>query len=304
VTGPPVRLRLDIGYDGSDFAGWARQPGRRSVQGVIEDALALLLRLDPPAPLTVAGRTDAGVHARGQVAHVDVPAEAYAPVAGALTRRLARLLPADVRVRRVQPAAGGFDARFSALARRYSYRVSDDPTGVDPLRRRDVLGHPRPLDLDRMNTAAAALLGEHDFAAYCRRREGATTIRRLLRCEWTRADPIESVEPEVPVEPGEPAEPAGPSIAVATVEADAFCHSMVRALVGALLAVGDGRKPVEWPGEVLRRGLRDPAVHVAPPYGLCLEQVRYPAPGELARQAGRTRRLRVLAPPVPPTTER
>jgi tRNA pseudouridine38-40 synthase len=183
-----VRLRLDIGYDGGDFAGWARQPNQRTVQGVIEDALARLLRLDPPPALTVAGRTDAGVHARGQVAHVVVPAASYSAVNGTMPRRLAGLLPPDVRVWRVSVAPEGFDARFSALSRRYAYSVCDDPVGADPLRRHDVLWHPRPLDLDRMNAAAALLVGEHDFAAFCRKREGATTIRRLLRFEWRREE--------------------------------------------------------------------------------------------------------------------
>lgn len=268
-----VRLRLDIGYDGTDFAGWARQPARRTVQGEIETALGRLLRLDPPPVLTVAGRTDAGVHARGQVAHVVVPVAAYSAVNGTMPRRLAGMLPPDVRVWRVSVAPEGFDARFSALSRRYSYRVCDDPVGVEPLRRRDVLWHPRPLDLDRMNAAAALMVGEHDFAAYCRRREGATTIRRLLRYEWERE---------------------ARRVAAATVEADAFCHSMVRALVGALLAVGDGRRGIEWPAEVLGARIRDSAVNVAPAHALSLEEVRYPGDEELARRAQETRRVRTL----------
>src|SRR5918999_1023316 len=272
-----VRLRLDISYDGSDFAGWARQPERRTVQGVVEAALGLVLRLDPMPGLTVAGRTDAGVHARGQVAHVDVPADAYAPVGATLARRLRGILPPDVGVGGGAGAPAGFDARFSALARRYVYRVCDDPAGVDPLRRRDVLWHPRPLDVDRMNAAAAPLLGEHDFAAYCRRRDGATTIRRLLTCEWAREDD---------------------RVPAATVEADAFCHSMVRALVGALLVVGDGRRAVEWPAQVLAAGVRDSAVHVAPAYGLSLEEVDYPGDDKLAARARETRRVRApLASP-------
>jgi tRNA pseudouridine38-40 synthase len=268
-----VRLRLDIRYDGSDFAGWARQPGRRTVQGVVEEALGRLLRVDPPPVLTVAGRTDAGVHARGQVAHVAVSAVAYEALGGRLGRRLAGILPRDVRVQRVTEAPAGFDARFSALARRYVYRVCDDPAGVDPLRRHEVVWHPRPLDLDRMNAAAARLIGEHDFAAYCRRREGATTIRRLLRCEWVR-------------------EPGDGLVAAAHVEADAFCHSMVRGLVGALLAVGDGRRDADWPVQVLAAGVRDPAVHVAPARGLSLEEVSYPADDQLAARARETRRVR------------
>lgn len=281
-----VRLRLDLAYDGTDFSGWARQPGLRTVQGEIEQALGRILRLGEPAMLTVAGRTDAGVHARGQVAHVDVPETSLRELDGnrgplsvderlsALVRRLAGVLDPDVRIYRVSVAPEGFDARFSALFRRYAYRVSDAPCGVDPLRRREVVWHNRPLDIDALNTAATRLLGEHDFAAFCKKREGATTIRELQRLDWTR-------------------EPDG--VLVATVVADAFCHSMVRALVGSLLAVGDGRRPVEWPGEVLRRGVRDSGVHVAPAHGLCLEEVRYPDDAELAARAAATRRVRTVA---------
>jgi tRNA pseudouridine(38-40) synthase len=278
-----VRLRLDISYDGSEFAGWARQPSQRTVQGVIEDALARLLRLDPPPVLTVAGRTDAGVHARGQVAHLVVPVAAYSAVNGTMPRRLAGLLPPDVRVRSVSVAPEGFDARFSALSRRYVYRVCDDPVGVEPLRRHDVLWHPRPLDLDRMNAASALLLGEHDFAAYCRKREGATTIRRLLKYEWARED-------------------GDQRIAAATVQADAFCHSMVRALVGALLIVGDGRREIEWPSEVLAARVRDSAVNVAPAHGLSLEEISYPEDEGLAERAQETRRVRTLNATADPSS--
>jgi tRNA pseudouridine38-40 synthase len=265
-----VRLRLDLGYDGSGFSGWARQPGRRTVQETVEVALGRLFRLDPAPGLTVAGRTDAGVHARGQVAHVDVPAGVWPPAAATAIRRLAGLLPPDVRVHAAGPAPAGFDARFSALCRRYAYRVCDDPAAADPLRRADTLWHRHPLDVARMNEAALGCLGEHDFAAYCRRREGASTVRSLIRLAWARRQ----------------------DTVVAEVVADAFCHNMVRALVGALLAVGDGRQPVTWPGEVLAARVRDPAVHVAPPHGLCLEEVRYPADTELLDRARATRRRR------------
>ncbi|MFI6394766.1 tRNA pseudouridine(38-40) synthase TruA [Nonomuraea sp. NPDC050547] len=281
-----VRLRLDLGYDGTDFSGWARQPGRRTVQGEIEEALTRILRLPEPASLTVAGRTDAGVHARGQVAHVDLDEESLGqldPRAGApagraerlaaLVRRLAGVLAADVRIFRVSVAPEGFDARFSAMSRRYAYRVCDAPGGVDPLVRREVVWHARPLDVEAMNAAAVRLLGEHDFAAFCKKREGATTIRELQRLEWLRD---------------------GRGLLVATVVADAFCHSMVRALVGSLMAAGDGRRPVEWPGEVLAAAVRDSGVHVAPAHGLCLEEVVYPAPAELATRAAATRRVRTL----------
>jgi tRNA pseudouridine38-40 synthase len=265
-----TRLRLDLGYDGSGFSGWARQPGRRTVQETVEVALGRLFRLDPAPALTVAGRTDAGVHARGQVAHVDVPAALWQPAAAVAIWRLAGLLPPDVRVHAAGPAAAGFDARFSALCRRYSYRVCDDPAAADPLRRADTLWHRRPLDVARMNDAALGCLGEHDFAAYCRRREGASTVRSLIRLAWTRQR----------------------DAVLAEVVADAFCHNMVRALVGALLAVGDGRQPVTWPRDVLAARVRDPAVHVVPPHGLCLEEVRYPADADLLDRARATRRRR------------
>ncbi|TDQ51448.1 tRNA pseudouridine(38-40) synthase TruA [Actinorugispora endophytica] len=269
---PLVRLRLDISYDGTDFSGWAEQPARRTVQGELQSALARVLRLESPR-LTVAGRTDAGVHGRGQVAHLDVPPELWEAEGERLLRRLAGVLPPDVRVNAVGPAPEGFDARFSPLFRRYVYRVSDAPGGVDPLRRRDVLWHRRPLDVDRMNEAAARLLGEHDFAAYCRRREGASTIRELQRVEWVRENR---------------------HVCAGTVQADAFCHNMVRALVGALLAVGDGRREVDWPGVVLAAAVRDSSVHVVPPHGLTLEEVRYPPAEEMAARAAATRRFRTL----------
>ena len=273
AAGPSlIRIRLDLAYDGSAFHGWASQPGLRTVQQTVEEALGRVLALpDLPPRLTVAGRTDAGVHARGQVAHADVPAGGWAQAADTAVRRLARLLPADLRVRSIGSVPGGFDARFSALWRRYSYRVCDEPARADPLRRHDTLWHPRPLDTGRMNQAAAACLGEHDFAAFCRRRAGASTVRDLIRLTWAR--------------------PAT-GVAVATVVADAFCHNMVRSLTGALLAVGDGSRPVSWPAGLLAAGIRDPAVRVLPPHGLCLEEIRYPAAGELAARALATRRVR------------
>lgn len=292
-----VRLRIDLGYDGTDFSGWARQPGRRTVQGELEAALTTVLRLPEPAQLTVAGRTDAGVHARGQVAHVDVPPALFSAIMqlGATPEgtgraylhdhrnewvpRLARsvngVLAADVAVREIGIAASGFDARFSAIARRYSYRVADGC--LDPLRRRDTLAYSREVDVDVMNAASQALLGEHDFAAFCKRREGATTVRGLLAFDWHRdAD----------------------GVAVARVEADAFCHSMVRSLVGAVLAVGDGRREPGWVASLLQAPARDSAVSVAAPHGLTLEEVRYPDDEELAQRAQQTRRRRDEISPV------
>ena len=272
-SGGLVRLRLDLGYDGTAFAGWATQPGQRTVQEVLETALQTVLRLSE-ARLTCAGRTDAGVHARGQVAHVDVPADLFENSGSEnLARRLAGVLPDDLRVFRVRRAPRDFSARFSALSRRYVYRVSDEPHGVDPLRRHEVLWSQLPLDVHAMNLAAVALLGEHDFAAFCRRREGATTVRTLLTLAWER-------------------DMTG--VAAATVEADAFCHNMVRALVGALLSVGSGRRPVEWPAHVLASRERGPDVRVVPPHGLTLEHVTYPADSELGQRAALARQLREL----------
>jgi tRNA pseudouridine38-40 synthase len=271
LTAEACRVRIDLSYDGGGFSGWARQPGQRTVQQVLEDALSQVLRADPPVQLTVAGRTDAGVHARGQVAHADLPLAAWLDAAPVILRRLARLLPPDVRVRRIGVAPDGFDARFSALSRRYSYRVCDDVTGPEPLRRHDTLWTRRELEIGPMNEAAALLLGEHDFAAFCRRRAGATTVRGLLALSWTR--------PEA-------------TVAEATVIADAFCHSMVRALMGALLKVGEGARPPSWPAQVLSARVRDPGVPVVPPHGLCLEEVCYPPPGQLAQRALATRRVR------------
>jgi tRNA pseudouridine38-40 synthase len=275
-----VRLRLDLAYDGTDFHGWAGQPGLRTVQGTLEAALAQVLRVEA-APLTCAGRTDTGVHARGQVAHLDVDEEVLVrsagrstrPPAESLLRRLNGVLPDDIRLHRVSVAPDGFDARFSAVWRRYAYRIADAPALVDPLTRAWVLTWPRALDVDTMNEAATRLRGEHDFAAFCKKREGATTVRTLLDLSWSRD---------------------AQGLAVATVRADAFCHNMVRALVGAMITVGEGRREPEWAEEVLRRGERDPRVTVVNPHGLTLEEVGYPSDDELAVQAETARRVRTL----------
>jgi len=290
VTGGGLnRVRLDIAYDGTGFAGWASQPGLRTVQGVLGDALSLVLR--SPVMLTVAGRTDAGVHATGQVAHADLPPDlALTPVAptgssallappgssapvdlGGLVRRLARLLPPDVRVLAIRSVPPEFDARFGALRRHYVYRVADQPWGVQPLRRFDTLAWPRPLDEGAMNDAARRLLGEHDFIAFCRRREGASTVRRLQELAWRR-------------------EPDG--VLSAQVSADAFCHNMVRSLVGALLAVGDGRRPAGWPATLLASDRRSSEVTVAPAHGLTLIGVDYPPDDQLAARTALTRAFR------------
>ncbi|MGI8888323.1 MAG: tRNA pseudouridine(38-40) synthase TruA [Nocardioidaceae bacterium] len=280
-----VRWRLDVAYDGTHFSGWARQPSRRTVQGTLEDALVTILRL-PAAALTVAGRTDAGVHARGQVCHVDLPFQALpgnAISAEQLSRRLGRLLPEDVRVHRIQQAPPGFDARFAATWRRYAYRICDEPSSVDPLTRHTVLAWPRRLDCAAMSRAGDSMVGEHDFAAFCKKRERATTIRALRRVSWTRDVHHEAAQQRLG------------SILTATLVADAFCHHMVRALVGAMIVVGEGRRRVEWPLEVLRSGIRDPRVLLVPARGLTLEEVGYPSPQDLAARVSRSKAWRTPA---------
>jgi len=274
-----VRIRLDLAYDGTDFSGWAAQPGRRTVEGEVSAALATVLRAAEPVRLTVAGRTDAGVHARGQVAHADVDPVAYAAAPGrsartpgeAVAARLRGILPSDIVVREVSGAPPGFDARFSAIWRRYRYRICEDPARLDPLRSRDTVLVGTPLGVDVMNVASASLLGLHDFAAFCRKREGASTIRTLTAYRWDRDED---------------------GTVVATVVADAFCHSMVRALVGAVVPVGAGRVGQEFAGAVLRAGARDPRVKVMPAHGLSLEEVGYPAVGDLAARAVEARARR------------
>ena len=260
-----ARFRLDIAYDGAEFSGWARQPARRTVCGVLEEALERALRR--PTRLTVAGRTDAGVHASGQVAHADLPADTDP---AQLVHRLSRALPADVRVTAARVVPPAFDARFGALRRHYAYRVTDAPWRADPLRRTQVVPWHRPLSIDALNAASALLVGEHDFVAFCKRREGATTIRELQRLDWTRdGDEL-----------------------TAHVSADAFCHSMVRSLMGALLAVGEGRKPLDWPASMLTATTRPSEITVAPAHGLTLIGVDYPPDDELAARADLTRNVR------------
>jgi tRNA pseudouridine38-40 synthase len=276
-----TRLRLDIAYDGTEFAGWAVQAGQRTVAGVLDEALTTVFRT--PVQLRAAGRTDTGVHASGQVAHVDVPVEAiphayprttrpgdteFAP----LVRRLARLVPTDVRVRDIARAPAGFDARFSALRRHYEYRLTTAPYGAEPQTARFVTPWPRALDVDAMTAASHELVGLHDFAAFCRHREGATTIRDLQRLDWMQSG----------------------DLVTAHVTADAFCWSMVRSLVGALLAVGEGRREPAWCADLLTQPRRSSDFAAAPPQGLTLVGVDYPPDDQLEARITVTRDLRRL----------
>lgn len=305
------RLRLDIAYDGTDFSGWATQPGLRTVQGEIEAAIATLLRVDgAEVRLTVGGRTDAGVHARGQVAHLDLTADQLdrwaasqrsgrqasapensptaadpsgQPLQGAsdadervriMTRRLNGILQRsarDIAIHRVAPAAEGFDARFSATKRRYEYRLRPENARRDPLTARFTAEVPRTLNLATMQRVSEDLLGLQDFTTFCKAREGATAVRELLAFDWTETRD---------------------GAYAARIEADAFCHSMVRALVGSVVAVGHGRIGE---GELLE--LRDARERtsrftVMPAHGLSLEEIGYPEDGELALRAEQTRARR------------
>lgn len=274
-----VRLRLDVAYDGTDFAGWAPQAGQRTVAGVIDEALSTIFRT--PIVTRAAGRTDTGVHATGQVAHVDVPVDAIPlayprtrragdPEFRPLVRRLAKLLTPDVRIRDVIRAPDGFDARFSALRRHYEYRLSTAPYGVEPALARFVAPWNRPLNVTAMRAAASVLLGLNDFAAFCRPRPGATTIRDLQRFDWVRDG----------------------DMLTAHVTADAFCWSMVRSLVGAVLAVGEGRMPPERCAGFLGATTRSSAFAVAPARGLTLVGVDYPPDAELGARIAVTRDVR------------
>lgn len=285
-SGGLVRLRLDLAYDGSAFHGWARQPGLRSIQEDLEAAIRLVLGVpsDVPVRVGVAGRTDAGVHATGQVCHCDVPLESLqvagrvrdllqfdAPARDLLRRRLNGVLKADLRCREIGLAPAGFHSRWSASWRRYSYLVADDVSDFDPRSRGFVLWYPRSLDLAALNHATAGFKGEHDFRAFCRARPGASSIRTVHELGWQRRED---------------------GILEFAIRADAFCHSMVRSLVGAFLAVGDGRWPLTRPAALLAAGLRIPEIESAPAHGLTLVKVAYPIDSELANAAQRSRRWR------------
>lgn len=282
ATSESVRIRLDIAYDGTDFRGWTRQPGLRTVQGELEAALATVFSRDgAPPTLTVAGRTDAGVHALGQVAHLDLSPAQFSGFRrarngghpGALARRLNGIagLDSDIVVTASSLAPEGFDARFSAVWRRYEYRVADAGVPRNPLTRRGTLWYPRELDASLMAEAAASLLGLHDWASFCKAREGSTSIRTLQEFGWSRdAD----------------------GALVARVRADAFCHSMVRALVGATIAVGEGRLTLERLLAIRGELERTSEFKVVPAKGLTLVEVGYPDDAGLAVRAEQTRARR------------
>ncbi|MEY4322740.1 MAG: hypothetical protein RL410_521 [Actinomycetota bacterium] len=262
-----VRLRIDLAYDGSLFAGWAEQPALRTVQGEVQRAIGTVFHLGRSAEVIVAGRTDAGVHARGQVLHTDIPAELVSDF-GKATIGMNALLGGDIQIKSIAIAPAGFDARFSAIARRYSYTIADGI--IDPLARHFVVSRWRALDIDAMNQASKALIGLHDFTSFCKQNDYGTSIRTLQKFEWHR----------------------GEHGAVAELQADAFCHSMVRSLIGALVPVGEGRQPISFPAEVLSRRARSGDVVTMPGHGLVLEEVIYPDESELLARQEMTRAKR------------
>jgi len=267
-----LRIRLDLAYDGARFSGWARQPGLRTVQGEVTAGIERVLRVRQPR-VVVAGRTDTGVHALGQVCHVDIPADLW-PGDETAVRRLNAVLPADVRVHAATAAPAGFDARFSALFRRYEYLLSDSGR-LDPRARGSVYVRRARLDVPAMHEAAASLLGEHDFAAFCRARPEASSVRTILAIGVDRR-----------------ADPRDPELIAAGITADAFCHSMVRSIVGALVAIGQGQLSAGDLRDILRAGERVNRFSTAPAHGLALMEVGYPPDDDLAAQAIRARRFR------------
>ena len=258
------RLRIDIAYDGTAFFGWATQPDRRTIQDHVEEAIARISRGDVES--VVAGRTDAGVHATGQVIHVDLADAVFADGLSYVDLRykLNRILDEDVRIMEISDAPEGFHARFSALRRIYTYKILDNNDVIPPLSRYDVAPWYRPLDAELMNKASALVLGHHDFAAFCKFKEGGTTIRTLEKYQWHRDET---------------------GLLVAEVVADAFCYSMVRNLVGAVVCVADGRKDPSWIGELLANKERVSDSLVFPARGLTLYQVDYPSNDQLLERA-------------------
>jgi tRNA pseudouridine38-40 synthase len=253
-----LRLRLDLAYDGTNFFGWGKQPDRRTVQEEVEKAIAIISQSKIDS--IVAGRTDAGVHATGQVIHVDVPESINLDE---IAYKLNRILDEDIRIIQVSIAPEAFHARFSALRRSYIYKILDKNLPVPPINRFDIASWYRPLEVDSLNEASALVLGHHDFAAFCKFREGGTTIRTLEKFQWERQG----------------------DLLVASVVADAFCYSMVRNLVGAAVCVADGRKESSWMGELLANKERVSDSLVFPARGLTLSSVEYPTNDQLLERA-------------------
>ena len=268
-----TRLRIDLGYLGTNFSGWAIQPGLRTVQGSLEEALAIALRCDRSLITSVvAGRTDAGVHALHQVCHVEIPDGVKLGKLDSLLKRVQGTLRTDdIALHQISLAPEGFDARFSALSRTYEYRIDDRSSKRNPLHHLFTHRSSFSLDDSAMNVVSQKLCGLHDFAAFCRPKPGATTIRHLTHFAWTRdAD----------------------GILTGSVIADAFCHSMVRSLVGSAVAVGRGRLGVKEVVELRNKGERTSAWTTMAAKGLTLISVEYPPDELVASRAVDTRTRR------------
>jgi tRNA pseudouridine38-40 synthase len=248
------RLRIDLSYDGTNFSGWAKQPDQRTLQEEIEHALTVLTQ--STIATIVAGRTDAGVHAEHQVIHTDVPEKTDITN---FAFRLNQLLDEDIRVNSVSYAPSNFHARFTASARTYKYKIVDGGRVTPPLDRYDSADWFRDLDIDLMNKGSKLLLGEHDFFAFCKFREGGTTIRNLLQFDWARDEK---------------------NYLIATIKAESFRYNMVRNLVGAAVCVGEKRFEPEWMLKTLEDKVRIPDSYVFPAKGLTLVSVEYPAESE------------------------
>jgi tRNA pseudouridine38-40 synthase len=243
------------------------QPDRRTVQGELENAISTLLRVDRVV-VQCAGRTDAGVHATAQVIHFDIT-EKDAMEMKDLTYRINAILPEDISIQELEVTAADFDARFAALSRRYEYLIYQGQR--NPLLRDRAHRSYLPLDVPAMNDASQALIGLHDFSAFCKKREGATTIRTLMKFDWTEtADGLIKVE----------------------LEADAFCYSMVRGLIGAVLAIGEGKFDKAWLENYLAGREREAHVFAAPALGLTLVDVKYPDASEYAKRIAETLQVR------------
>lgn len=296
-----MRVKFMLSYDGTDFHGWALQPGLRTVQGTVEEGLALVLGLrrpgkpDLPSPrLVVAGRTDAGVHAREQVCHADIDDGLLGRLRGSrgdldpcegLRRRLGSVLPDDICLQSVEPAPKGFDARFSALERTYVYRVCDRPGSLDPLLGRFVLPLHRDLDEEALRECAAMIPGLRDFGSFAIANPGGTTIREVKKAVWARHPVIRSRDGVLDPLSG---------ILEFTIVADAFARSMVRSLVGAQIIVAEGKRSVDWFRHKLEIPQRESSTGPIAAKGLRLEHIAYPAGAELGERAERIRARRTL----------
>lgn len=302
-----VRLRIDLAYDGTGFYGWAKQPDMRTVQGEIERVLHTVLRVPDddgtePLRLTVAGRTDTGVHASHQVCHLDVNEETLQRCVGhmdvpahiALERRLQRMLPTDIAIHAVRNAPDGFDARFSALERTYVYRIADRSSVVDPRSRNFVLHIDDHLDIESMNQAAAMTIGLHDFGSFATPNPGGTTIREVKTAYWRRIEerPLVADGTTMGERYRTPAMESG--LLCFTIVADAFARNMVRSLVNGCVQVGTGKRSVEWFAGKMATPLREGSTGPIAPQGLTLEHIEYPEDDLLAVRAEAIRAKRTL----------